>query len=375
MAHLPRRKRITALGLTLAWLVGLAPAAYASGDSLLVRGPSKHGHLSVYWIEAPDAPRHPYLTLDQALRAGRAVIHENNSQTLWIENRSDTDLFIQSAEIIKGGQQDRMIASDMIVPAHDTSLELRVYCVEKGRSTKRGSEPLETFSASPKLAPLNHLRHVAQNELTGKLLNPHLNGLTAPDPEQAKLFASLQSLPEFSRIDDAAQESIWKDVSQVQSGLTHTIKDSVTHNASPTSLELALESQSLSRELNRFERDLLALSAENAHTRGAIFAIDGQIIGGDLYGSHALFVELWPKLLHSAGTEYLLNEPHNANSAHAPSTDDILNYLDASDRGKMASQNVNDRTLTEVTESEACYKFATHDTKYPGTLHSAFLPR
>lgn len=365
---------VKTISIALLWFTVFTSAARASNDSLKVLGPFKHGRIAIYLIEAPQSQSHPYLTLDAALRTGSAIIHENNSQTLWIENRSDTDLFIQSASIIKGGQQDRMIASDMIVPTHDTSRDLRVYCVEKGRSTKRGTEPIETFSAAPEIAPLNHLRRVAQNELTGKLLDPHIAGLTAPDPEQAKLFASLQALPEFNRVDDAAQESIWKDVSTAQSGLTRALKDSITRNASPTSLELTLEHPSLAAERNRFEHDLMTVASANTQSIGAIFVIDGHIIGGDIYGSHQLFAAMWPKLLRSLITESLLTPPSEIKTKALPSTDDILNYLDASHHGKMAQQQVNERTMTEVSESETSYRFDTRDSKFQTVIHTALLP-
>ena len=133
------------------------------------------------------------------------VIHENNSQKLWIENRSDTDLFVQSSDLIKGGQQDRMVENDMIVPAHDTSLDLNVYCIEHGRSTKRGAEPVETFSASHWMAPLSHTRLVTQHALTEQLLTPHVGGLTAPDTNELNLLKSLESLPQPFGAVDAAQ--------------------------------------------------------------------------------------------------------------------------------------------------------------------------
>ena len=102
--------------------------------------------------------------------------------------------------------------------------------------------------------------------------------------------------------------------------------------------------------------------------------LDGRIIGGDIYGSHALFVALWPKLLRSAATESLL-ALHSENTPIEPvSIDDILNYLDASGHGKMAQQHVNERTTIEVTESEHAYKFVTRDSKYSANIHTALIP-
>ncbi len=231
-----------------------ATPALASGDSLLVREPKSCGPLTVRTIDAESEVHHVYLTLEQALATGRAVIHENNSQQLWIENRSDTDLFLQSSDLIKGGQQDRMVANDMIVPAHDTSHDLNVYCIEHGRSTKRGSEPIETFSASHWMAPLSHIRLVTQHGLTEQLLTPHVGGLTAPDTDQLNLLKSIESLPQPFGYIDASQDAVWSDISNVQRELTTILKDSVTRNASPTSLELTLENNSLADREHAAER-------------------------------------------------------------------------------------------------------------------------
>lgn len=347
-------------------------ATVASTDSLTIRGPFTNGRLSLYLIESLPTAHQQYLTLEDALQSGAAVIHENNSQSLWIENRSDTDLFIQSGEIIKGGQQDRMIASDMIVAAHDTNHALRVYCVEHDRSFKRGSEPIETFSASHELAPLSHLRIVAQNELTKKVLTPHLGGLTAPDPEQAKLFSSLQTLPEFNRPDDPAQQAIWHDVGIVQSGLTRSLKDTVKKNASPSSLQLSLEHPSLARRRQSIENELSDIPLKDNKAVGVVRAIDGKIVAIDHYASHELFVQLWPKLLKSAATEMLLAGTES--TSHEPTADEILNHIDESRHGTTADEHPNDRTLTQVTKTESVFRFTTRDLKYPATdIHIAII--
>jgi hypothetical protein len=63
-------------------------------DSISLTEPVTFGGLTIWIVEAREQNHRPYLTLEEALRNHRAVIHENNSQKLWIENLSDTDLFI-----------------------------------------------------------------------------------------------------------------------------------------------------------------------------------------------------------------------------------------------------------------------------------------
>jgi len=365
-------KRVFAFLLFLMGFLTSSAALYAQQDSLSVTEPVTYGGLTVWMVQAREKTHHPYLTLEDALSTHRAVIHENNSQTLWIENLSDTDLFVQSADLIKGGQQDRMVASDMIVPAHDTSYAFNVYCIEKGRSTKRGTEPIETFSSSEWMAPLAHTRIVARHELTEKLLTPKVGGLTAPDPEQLKLLESLGEIPRpFGQV-DAAQYSIWNDVAVAQAGMTLALKDSVTRNQSPTSLELALDAKSVSERERDFNKRFNSLASDN--TVGFIYAIGGKIRGGDIYSSHDLFNAMWSKLVRSASAEAIMDKSSKAESTI--SKDDVLAFIESAKHGKSTSENPNARTLVEAVRSDGAYRFVTYDTKYQeAPLHEEILAR
>ncbi len=360
--------------LLLLW----AKPALASGDSVVVREPKTLGPLTIWLIEGSNETQHPYLTLEQALDTHEAIVHNANSQQLWIENKSDTDLFIQSSDLLKGGQQDRMVMSDMIVPAHDTSRELNVYCIEHGRSTKRGNEPIETFSASHWMAPLSHTRLVAMHKLTEQLLTPHVGGLTAPDTDQLNLMKSLESLPEPFNYVDAAQESIWNDVSNVQTALTQTLNDSVTRNASPTSLELTLENNSLANRERGFQRHLEDLVSDNDRAIGFVYAIDGRIMGAERYGSHALFAAMWPKLLRSIAAEAIIGDSLRMKEIGyaLPSIGDVQQFLTNPVNGKSSREQVNERTVVEARKSDAAYVFQTFDTQFAATsMHSTWIAR
>jgi len=354
----------------------LARPLEARTDSTIIRPPFQMGRLSIWIIDGGDQIPHPYLTLEQALGNGDAVIHNQNSQTLWIENRSDTDLFLQSGDLIKGGQQDRMIASDRILPAHDTARDLDVYCIERGRSTQRGSEPIGTFSSSHWMAPLAHTRLVARHDLTEKLLTPHVGGFTAPDTEELKLFQSLGNLPQPIGYIDAAQESIWNDITKVQSGLTANLKDSVTRNASPTSLELTLENSSLADREHSFEHHFGDRAASDSHSVGFVYAIDGNIVGAEQYASHALFAAMWPKLLRSVVAAALSkpNEPAPSNPP-TPSAKAIESFLNAPGN-RTSRQAVNARTLVEASKTDNATRFVTWDRKYPeGSIHLSWIAK
>lgn len=359
---------------SIIFLLAYACPAFARSDSTAIRTEQTFDRLTIWTIDAGNSIEHPYLTLEEALRTGTAVIHNENSQTLWIENRSDTDLFLQSGDLIKGGQQDRMIASDRILPAHDTAHDLDVYCVERGRSTQRGTEPLETFSGSRWMAPLAHTRLVARHNLTEELLTPQVGGLTAPDTEELKLFQSLGDLPQPFGYIDAAQASVWNDVVKMQSGLTSALKDSVTRNASPTSLELTLENSLLAKREHSFEHPFGDLAKDDSHVVGFVYAIDGKIIGAEQYGSHALFAAMWPKLLRSIAAAAIAKSGQAQPSTMSiPSPEAVQRFLNASGHGA-ARQNINARTVVEASKTDNATRFATWDEQFKNApLHTEWI--
>ncbi len=84
------------------------------------------------------------MSLRQALATNQAAIMEHKDDRgriredvneLTIENFSDQPIFLMSGEVIAGGMQDRVVAQDMVVPPRSGSVDVPVFCVEKGRWT------------------------------------------------------------------------------------------------------------------------------------------------------------------------------------------------------------------------------------------------
>src|SRR5262249_59909440 len=67
---------------------------------------------------------------------------------LTIQNKSNEDVFVQAGDIVKGGQQDRALALDLIVPPKSGRIPIDAFCVEQGRWSRRGNEAVAAFSAS-----------------------------------------------------------------------------------------------------------------------------------------------------------------------------------------------------------------------------------
>lgn len=71
-----------------------------------------------------------------------------------IENKGDTPILILAGTLIAGGNQDRQIGEDALLPAHAT-MRVSVYCVERGRwtSTREGADTAGLFHVGAILTP------------------------------------------------------------------------------------------------------------------------------------------------------------------------------------------------------------------------------
>jgi hypothetical protein len=77
-----------------------------------------------------------FLTLSEGLAQKLvAVAEEGRGGTVnrvHVTNKSDRPLILLGGEVILGGQQDRILGKDTVVPAHE-EMALEVFCVEHGR--------------------------------------------------------------------------------------------------------------------------------------------------------------------------------------------------------------------------------------------------
>ena len=82
-----------------------------------------------------------FITLQEALVQKKVIVRETREvNELSIENISGEEVYVQSGDIVKGGQQDRMMAVDLILPPRSGKIPISAFCVENGRWSQRGSE-------------------------------------------------------------------------------------------------------------------------------------------------------------------------------------------------------------------------------------------
>jgi hypothetical protein len=83
-----------------------------------------------------------YISLQTAMDSNLVAVNEVSSSgqvnTLLIRNLSRDTLFVMSGEVLIGGKQDRVVASDMLIAPNSGQVKLPVFCVEKGRWKMKG---------------------------------------------------------------------------------------------------------------------------------------------------------------------------------------------------------------------------------------------
>src|SRR5215213_2482517 len=161
------KMRAFSIGIALLWMVfgisvpmfvraqveqGGSSGKTVNGQAAEFRlsGPFTHENLTVFLIHGQDTINsRKILTLEEALERKRVIVHETKDfNELAIENISrDEDVFFQSGDIVKGGQQDRVLAVDLIVPPRSGRIPIAAFCVEQGRWQRRGQEEAGKFES------------------------------------------------------------------------------------------------------------------------------------------------------------------------------------------------------------------------------------
>jgi ARG/rhodanese/phosphatase superfamily protein len=269
MSRTPSFARTARLGLGLLAAVMALPGAAGADDNLdldartRVGAPVSYQNLTVFPLYATNHPKDAgYLVLDEGMATGKVKVTEmgrgGSVNQLTVENQSQKPLFLMAGEVILGGQQDRIIGQDTIVPARTTQ-SVAVFCVEHGRWT--GGKEFQSGKA------------MAHQKLRDK--------------------ANFEG-----------QQKVWDEVAAKNA--TRKIE-----NATGTYRDVATESSAdLAKTVTGYERTIGAglAKAGGAVKRpdgtpapmvGVAVAIDGEVVGIERFASGELFQKVQGKLLRS----------------------------------------------------------------------------
>src|SRR5262245_41490701 len=275
-----------------------------------VSGPHTHENLTIFFLHGEDQIKgSKILTLDEALAQKKVIVHETKAvQQLAIENVSSAEsVFIQAGDIVKGGQQDRTLAIDLLLQPRSGKVPIPSFCVEQGRWSRRGGEDAKVFNRSNDALYGNRLKVAARS---GK-----------------------------------DQSKVWDEVKDAQKKIGDNVKGNVMAKASASSLALTLEHKKLLEAVQTYVKKLEAAPGKQADVIGYAVAINGKVNNADVYASAELFRKLWPKLLKASAVEAVAEKKDKAKVAQVKAEDVTAFFADAA-KGKRTEK----KTLRDLKE-------------------------
>ena len=349
------------LAAASAALLALAGAGAAASENYRISGPVVHENLAIYFVHGASAPGPVPLTLQEGLANGSAQVHETgNVNQLDVENTGTTELFIQSGDIVKGGQQDRVLTVSLLIPPRSGRVPIASFCVEQGRWTARGKEDVRRFSSAASAVPSREAKIAIKAHPTASI----------GGPGQAAAFLSGDT--------GQRQRQVWEHVSKMQDKLSRAVAAPVAAPQSRSSLQLSLENEKLKDAQTGYVKALQPAGESETDVVGYVFAVNGKLNSADIYPSNGLFRKMWPKLLAANATEAISDA--NAPGAELPSTADVLAFLDAAERGKAIEKPLPQNLKLEAREGEQALFFETRRAPVaPGTeggwVHRNYLAK
>jgi hypothetical protein len=315
------------LHLVASVLVSLPFVAPAFADGgIQVSGPVVHDNLAIYLVHGSGGGGGVPLTLQEALAKGAVKVQETGSvNALTVENTGKDEVFVQAGDIVKGGQQDRVLSVDLLLPPRSGAVSIAAFCVEHGRWTARGNEDVRQFSSAGSAMP-SHEAKVAMRA-----------AVTAAAPA-ANAAALTMAYAGGAGVGESQQE-IWSTVRKTQDSLSRSVGAPVAAPASPSSLQLSLENEGLKQAQTAYIAALQGAGETGDDVVGYVFAINGKINSGDVYASNALFRKMWNKLLAANVTEAI--SVKEAAGTAPPPVKDVEAFLATASTGVKAERAIN----------------------------------
>ena len=335
------------------------PGGTTAAAATRISGPYTHDNLAVYFVHGPSAPGRVPLTLAEALEKGSVRVLETGVvNTLEIENTGDDEVFIQTGDIVKGGKQDRVLTTSIVVPPRSGRVPIGSYCVEQGRWAARGTESASAFGLSRDVLPSREAKLAINKPVAMKspLASARQRVPSYTEP-QANVALEQRSGPAVGDT-GSRQSEVWQEVAKTQMKLAAGLQtSSVASTESKSSLQLSLENQKLKEARAAYLAALQDKATVESDVIGLVFAVNGKLNSADVYPSSGLFAKMWPKLLNASVTE-AIGERNVAGADPAvkastsPAVADVAAFLAAAEAGKGEEKSVGKLMKREVRDAE-----------------------
>jgi hypothetical protein len=251
--------------------------------SITLGAPAQFRNLTLIPLVAPEERAPGYVLLDDALARNLARVTEVSEsgsvpELLFVNDAEDRVLLVDGEELV-GARQNRILNTSILVGGH-RKVVIPVSCVEQGRWSYR-----------------SHHFESAERALFAK----------ARAKKMQHVSASLRRTGTY----DGNQGEIWSDISQKAESL------SAYSDTSAMSDIYEQRRQSIDDYAGAFK-------AEPRQT-GAVFAIDGRIVGLELFDAAATFQKLMAKLVRSYAMD-AIEKPET--ESRPPVEETVRRFLD-----------------------------------------------
>ena len=198
--------------------------------------------------------------------------------TLFAENKSQDTIYIMAGEIVKGGKQDRVIGQDVVI-APGQKMNIAAFCVEQGRWTQSSSK--------------------------GRNGNDKFDGYFNVSSKNVRKAAVVEK----------NQSKVWTEVANTTAG-NNVSSGTGTYTALANDKDYK---ENVQKYMDKFK------SAWDGDEKvvGVVAVTGGEIIGTDIFATHALFVNAYNNLLHSYTTEAM-----TTGKKITISNEEVQKYLD-----------------------------------------------
>ncbi|MCB0636767.1 MAG: hypothetical protein KDC54_09135 [Lewinella sp.] len=229
------------------------------------------GHAAVAQYKAlPEALTNEHFRITEKLPYGRFE-DAGAVNNLTVQNKTEETVFLMQGEIVRGGNQDRVIAQDMVIPPR-TITDVPVFCVEHGRWTYR-DQPESVSEADEKVFAFRGYYNVAAS-------------------------------PVRRSVQSGSQQAVWAEVAALTS-----LHGAASSTSAYAGLESSEDFVAQRQDYERFFSDKLA---DNEHIVGFVALYEGQVIGADVFAHPRLLNQLYPALLTSYITDAVSGQESGA---------------------------------------------------------------
>jgi hypothetical protein len=177
--------------------------------------------------------------------------------------------------------------------------------------------------------------------------------------------------------DRRAQDEVWEKVERAQERLSRNLGQNVKAGQSASSLPLSYEHGMVRLSADRYVDRLLPVIRGKGDVIGYAFAVNGVVNSAEVYGSHALFEKLWPRLLKASAIE-ALTQLRPGRKVSRVTADEILACLrEVEGKASTATrQAINGRVTLVTQKTDDNLLFETRDRKRDDVwVHRSYYTR